>query len=140
MKKHHNSNSTILVCDDEKYVRESLHDYLARQGYNVVLAADGVECVEQSKKIKPDLILLDIVMPKTDGINVIRQLRKTQPDIPILVLSASHELGPHVEVEELSLGQFIPKPIRLSEIEYLLETALLEVEDAKKTCQQKKLT
>ncbi len=131
MKKHHSPNSTILVCDDEKYIRESLHDYLTEHGYKVVLAADGIECLEQTKKAKPDAILLDIIMPKMDGISVIRQLRKEGSEIPILVLSASHEPGPTVETEELSLGQFIPKPIRLSEIEFLIETAILEAEDAK---------
>ncbi len=131
MKKHHSSNSTILVCDDEKFIRESLHDYLVRKGYKVVLAANGIECLEQAKKSRPDAILLDIIMPKMDGISVIRQLRKEKSDIPILVLSASHELGPSIETEELSLGQFIPKPIRLSEIEFLIETAILEAEDAK---------
>lgn len=131
MKKHPNAQSTILVCDDEKYIRESIHDYLVAHGYKVVLAADGIECLEQMKKVKPQAVLLDIIMPKMDGISVIRQLKKERSDIPILVLSGSHELGPSIEVEELSLGQFIPKPVRLSEIEYFIETALLEAEDAK---------
>ncbi len=131
MKKHLNNNSTILVCDDEKYIRESIHDYLVAHGYNVVLASDGIECLEQMKIARPQALLLDIIMPKMDGISVIRQLRKEGTDIPILVLSASHELGPEIEVHELSLGQFIPKPVRLSEIEYFIETAILEAEDAK---------
>ncbi len=131
MKKNQNHASTILVCDDEKYIRDTLHDYLVGQGYHVLLASNGIECLEQTKKAHPDAILLDIIMPKMDGISVIRQLRKDGSDIPILVLSARHELGPTVETDELSLGQFIPKPIRLSEIEFLIETAILEAQDAK---------
>jgi DNA-binding response OmpR family regulator len=131
MKKASNQNATILVCDDEKFIRESIHDYLKNSGFNVVTAENGIECLEKVKSSKPDVILLDIIMPKMDGISVIRQLRKEGSRIPILVLSARHELGPSIEVDELSLGQFIPKPVRLSEIEFLLETALLEDQDAK---------
>lgn len=130
MKKNHNANCTVLVCDDEKYIRENLRDYLENHGYKVVLASDGIECLEQNKNNKIDAILLDIIMPRMDGISVIRQLRKEGSNIPILVLSARHELGPSVETEELSLGQFIPKPIRLSEVEFLVETAIMEAQDA----------
>lgn len=130
MTKRKNKNATVLVCDDEKLIRDILHDYLTDRGYKVLLAKNGKECIEHVQLNAPDAILLDIIMPEMDGISVIRQLRTLGSDIPILVLSSKHDLGHSVETRELSLGQFIPKPLRLADVEFMIEAALLEAQDA----------
>ena len=78
----------ILVVDDEQAVRESLRRSLKFNGYDVALAADGVQAVEAVHSDNPDLLILDVMMPNMDGLEVCRTLRSEGWDRPILVLTA----------------------------------------------------
>ena len=79
----------ILVVDDEKDVRDFLHDLLADQGYSVSKAVDGLQAMETVKREKPDLILLDLLMPKETGTDFYRRIhqKKDFGDIPVIVIS-----------------------------------------------------
>jgi CheY-like chemotaxis protein len=80
---------SILVVDDEKDVRDFLSDLLSDNGYSVTQAADGVEALEKIGENKPDLILLDLQMPKETGTNFYRKIhrKKDFEDVPVIVIS-----------------------------------------------------
>ena len=111
-------NKTILVADDEKDVRDYLSMVLSEAGFNVITAADGFEAVEQVKKHKPDLISLDLVMPRRSGIKFYRDMAKNREwaKIPIIIVTghARDELG-KADLRELTLsgpGIYLEKPVK----------------------------
>ncbi len=77
----------ILVVDDERPIAEILKFSLEKEGYDVLLAFDGEEAVEKARRDKPDLILLDIMLPKQDGFSVCRAIRQ-ESDVPIIMITA----------------------------------------------------
>lgn len=89
----------ILIAEDDLEIQRSLREYLILEGYQVLEAADGKEALELWQLEKPDLLILDIIMPKVSGIQVLQQVRSEDPNIPILMLSA-------IETEELQIGAF----------------------------------
>ena len=80
---------TILVVEDEQALRQILSDELTKQGFKVLSGKDGVEGLDLAVKNKPDLILIDIVMPKMDGITMLKEIRKnpTSKKIPVMILT-----------------------------------------------------
>ncbi len=94
----------ILLVEDDVFMLELLSDKLRKSGFEVSVAVDGEECMKVLQSIRPDLVLLDIVMPKVDGLDVLRRM-KGSPDlsgIPVIVLS---NLGQKEEVERaMDLG------------------------------------
>src|ERR1700719_159548 len=86
----------ILVIDDGDSVRDIIRIFLEREGFEVCgEAADGVEAIEQAKKLKPDLIVLDLAMPRMNGIEAASVLNHTMPDVPIVLLTLYQNLlGP----------------------------------------------
>ena len=77
----------VLVVDDEASIRRILETRLKLAGYNVVTAADGQEALDQFNGFQPDLVILDVMLPKMDGYEVCREIRKTS-DTPIIMLTA----------------------------------------------------
>jgi DNA-binding NarL/FixJ family response regulator len=90
------SRSRILVTDDGDSVRDIIRIFLERDGFEVCgEAADGVEAIEQAKKLKPDLIVLDLAMPRMNGVEAASILSTTMPDVPIILLTLyQNVLGP----------------------------------------------
>ena len=80
----------ILVCDDDKEIVRAIEIYLSKEGYNIIKAYNGEECINVLKQNKIHLILLDIMMPKKDGIETIIEIRQNN-SIPIIMLSAKSE-------------------------------------------------
>lgn len=92
----------ILIIEDDQILSDVLHRKLVKEGYEVFTAKDGEEGLEKTQEIKPDLILLDIVMPKKDGFDVLEELRKNKKLIPIIIISNS---GQSVEISKaIALG------------------------------------
>src|SRR5690625_5847321 len=83
-------SSKILVVDDEKPIADILEFNLEKEGYEVIVAYDGEQAIELAKSEEPDLILLDIMLPKKDGNEVCREIRKTH-NMPIIMLTRSEE-------------------------------------------------
>lgn len=100
---------TILIVDDKRNVRIFLQDLLSEQGYRVVTANDGREALILTQHEKPDLILLDIMMPHMDGYEFIQSYRKKH-DTPIILLTAKMEEGDKVLGLELGADDYITKP------------------------------
>ncbi|MDO5033044.1 response regulator transcription factor [Corynebacterium sp.] len=106
----------ILVVDDEQAVRESLRRSLRFNGYDVSLAADGVEAVELVSKENPDLLILDVMMPNMDGLEVCRTLRSGGWDHPILMLTARDGVSDRVAGLDAGADDYLPKPFALEEL------------------------
>jgi DNA-binding NarL/FixJ family response regulator len=100
----------ILVIDDGDSVRNIIGIFLEHAGFAVCgEAADGIEGIEQAKKLKPDLIVLDLAMPRMDGMEAALILRKTMPDVPIVLLTLyQNVLGPSL-ASELGVKAVIDK-------------------------------
>lgn len=106
----------ILVVDDEQAVRESLRRSLKFNGYEVVLAADGVQAVEMVHSDNPELLILDVMMPNMDGPEVCRTLRSEGWDRPILVLTARDGVSDRVAGLDAGADDYLPKPFALEEL------------------------
>ena len=106
----------ILVADDEEMILEGVADRLRFYGFEVRTARDGVECLEAIRQEVPDLVLLDIRMPKMDGMAVLAQLREAYPLLPVVMISASSER--HVARGALSegAGGYLLKPFQPAEL------------------------
>ncbi len=111
--------ANILIVDDDPDVREAVKIILETQPYELTFASNGEECLEQVKKNTPDLIILDLLMPKKDGFEVIKELRghPSYPRIPILVLTAvkKEAAGRRYELEtalRMDVDDYIEKPIQ----------------------------
>jgi DNA-binding response OmpR family regulator len=99
----------ILVVDDEPKIVRLTHDYLVKDGYRVISASDGLEALELARNEKPDLVVLDLMLPGMDGLEVCRILRQ-EGDIPIIMLTARSEETDQVVGLELGADDYITKP------------------------------
>ncbi len=109
------NNLKILVVDDEKNICELLRLYLEKEGYTVVTAYDGEQAVAVFEKENPDLIILDIMLPKMDGWQVCREIRRNS-DAPIIMLTAKGETFDKVLGLELGADDYMVKPFETKEI------------------------
>lgn len=109
---------TILVVDDEKSIRELLVFNLEKEGYNTIEAADGAEAVDKALECKPDLILLDVMLPRLDGISVCKKLRYALNinTIPILMISAKDTESDKIVGLEMGADDYITKPFQIREV------------------------
>lgn len=105
----------ILVADDEPSIVKSIQYSLEKEGYIVVTASDGEQAIEVARKEKPNLLILDVMMPKLDGYEVCRQLRGELP-VPILMLTAKGEEIDKVVGLEIGADEYMTKPFSLREL------------------------
>ncbi len=112
------SKPKILVVDDEERNLRLMKAMLIPLGYEVVLARDGIEALDQVRKILPDVILLDIMMPKMDGFEVARQLKEDEEAkiIPIVMVTALKEVEDRVKALEVGADDFLTKPVDNTEL------------------------
>ncbi len=109
------NKKTILVVDDEESIIELLVYNLQKEGYNTLQAYDGVSAVEIALKEKPDLILLDVMLPKMDGISVCKRIRYSF-NVPILMISAKDTELDKVVGLEMGADDYITKPFKIREV------------------------
>ena len=100
---------TVLVVDDERNIVELVRLYLEKEGFNVVAASDGEQALVQYERTGPDLVVLDLMLPKTDGFEVCRELRR-RGDVPILMLTARSEDVDAIVGLELGADDYVTKP------------------------------
>ncbi len=111
------AEAKILIADDEEDILEIVADRLEFYGFEVQTARDGVECLEAIDRQVPDLLLLDIRMPRLDGLEVLARLQQTQPELPVGVISASTDR--QVAEDTLSRGavDYLLKPFEPAELQ-----------------------
>ena len=117
----------VLVVDDDKAVRESLRRSLDFNGYDVVLASDGAEALATIGTVQPDVVVMDVMMPRLDGLEATRALRQTGHDLPILVLTARDAVGDRVEGLDAGADDYLTKPFALEELLARLRALLRRV-------------
>lgn len=105
----------ILVVDDEKPIADILRFNLEKEGYDVICAFDGEEAIQKAYQMSPELILLDIMLPKKDGLEVCREIRQSL-DVPIIMLTAKDEEVDKVIGLELGADDYITKPFGTREL------------------------
>ena len=105
----------ILIVEDEANIRELLRLYLEREGYTVLEAENGVEGINKWKSDKPDMLLLDVMMPVMDGWAVCREIR-AESDVPIIMLTAKGETADRVSGLEMGADDYIVKPLEMPEV------------------------
>jgi len=109
------ANEKILVVDDDANICELLRLYLTKEGYQVTVANDGEEGLEKFNQVKPDMVLLDVMMPKMDGLEVCRRIRKLG-NTPVMMLTAKGETFDKVLGLELGADDYLAKPFSPREL------------------------
>lgn len=109
------ANQLILICDDQKIIHETLGAYLENEGFECASAFDGEQAIDQFALKKPDLVILDIMMPKKNGMEVCREIRSTSRT-PIIMLTAKSEEIDRVLGLELGADDYIVKPFSAREV------------------------
>ncbi len=124
--KTEDTQNTILIVDDSPDVLNLLFDYLKRAGFKILVAKDGESAIERISHTKPDIILLDIMMPNIDGFETCRLLKENEEtkDIPVIFLTALSDTVDRVKGFELGAVDYITKPIRYAELLARINTHL----------------
>ena len=123
---NHKSSATILVVEDEVSYQEALLAGLTREGYHVELSSDGVDALRRFADGRPDLVLLDLLLPGISGLEVCRRMRAIAP-VPIIVVSALNSEADVVVALELGAEDYIAKPYRLRELVARIRSVLRRV-------------
>lgn len=121
---------TVLVVDDEKNIMDLLVFNLQKEGYNTLEAYDGITAVDMALKEKPDLILLDVMIPKLDGISVCKKIRYALniSNIPILMISARDTESDKIVGLEMGADDYITKPFQIREVMARIKANLRKAE------------
>ncbi|GKQ36964.1 response regulator transcription factor [Streptomyces sp. A012304] len=106
----------ILIVDDEPAVREALQRSLAFEGYATEVAVDGADALEKTTAYRPDLVILDIQMPRMDGLTAARRIRGAGDTTPILMLTARDTVGDRVTGLDAGADDYLVKPFELDEL------------------------
>ena len=131
----------ILIVDDEKPIVDILDFNLSKEGFSTIVAYDGEEAIQRALETKPDLILLDLMLPKIDGFNVCKELRK-HLTCPIIMLTAKEEVVDKIIGLELGADDYMTKPFSIREViarvkANLRKHVLPETEEEKKSSKNK---
>ena len=110
------ANEKILVVDDDTNICELLRLYLTKEGYQVTVANDGEEGLEKFNQVKPDMVLLDVMMPKMDGIQVLEKLRQEGVKTPIMMLTAKGQKSDRITGFNAGADDYLPKPFDPDEL------------------------
>ncbi len=116
--------TSLLVIEDDDNISTAIEEYFSRSGYTVTTAADGVAGVEAAVKIRPDVIVLDLMLPKMDGLAVCKELRLKNPQMPIVMLTAKDDVVDKVLGLEMGADDYITKPFSLREVEARIKSVL----------------
>ena len=125
------SGKNILIIDDEKHIAEALRLNLKMLGHRVDLANNGQEGLNFWKELRPDLVIVDLMMPEIDGLQVITDIRKQDLKIPILVISAKDQVKEKIRCLSLGVDDYLSKPFNLDEFLLRVDRLLIRSEWSK---------
>lgn len=120
-------STTILVVDDNASVRRLLQDYLEEQDYRVITADDGENALYSARREQPDLILLDLMMPKMDGYEFLRLYRQNR-QTPVIMITARQDEPDAVLALEMGADDYVVKPFRMRELHARIRAVLRRAE------------
>ena len=106
---------TILIADDNRQITSILEEYAKKEGFTPRIALDGSEAIELFQKFQPDIVLLDVMMPKTDGFEVCREIRKTS-NVPVIMITARGEDFEKIMGLDIGADDYIVKPFSPGEV------------------------
>lgn len=113
----------ILVVDDEQAIRESLR-LLLKSNFDIALAEDGIQALSVAEEFHPDMVLLDVMMPKRDGIETLKLLREKNHDVPIVMLTATNTVRTAVQAMKYGAIDYLNKPFEIEELTGLIVSTL----------------
>jgi DNA-binding response OmpR family regulator len=125
-------NTSLLVVEDDENISTMIDEHFSRAGYSVKTAEDGLAGVQAALNDHPDVVVLDLMLPKMDGLAVCREIREKAPYIPILMLTAKDDVVDKVLGLEMGADDYITKPFSLRELEARIKSVLRR---ARKTVQ-----
>jgi len=114
----------VLVVDDDPTVSDVVRRYLERAGFDVALAADGYGALRAVTEVRPDLVVLDLMLPGLDGLEVCRRLRATDSDLPIVMLTALGDEGDRVAGLSMGADDYVAKPFSPRELVLRVQSVL----------------
>jgi DNA-binding response OmpR family regulator len=116
--------TSLLIIEDDENISSAIQEYFSRAGYNVNTAPDGVAGIEVAVRDRPDVIVLDLMLPRMDGLAVCKELRHKSPQMPILMLTAKDDVVDKVLGLEMGADDYITKPFSLRELEARIKSVL----------------
>ncbi len=125
------TNQKVLVVDDDQNICEVLRLYLVKEGYTVIVANDGVQALEVYEKEKPDMVLLDVMMPRMDGWETCRRIRQ-QGNTPVIMLTAKGDTFDKVLGLELGADDYVVKPFDAKEVVARIKAVLRRCGESEK--------
>jgi DNA-binding response OmpR family regulator len=123
----HVSQQTVLVVDDEEAIAEAVRARLASEGYEVLVAADGPQAIRTAARARPDLVVLDLMLPGMDGLEVCREIQRDRW-VPVLMLTARTEEADKVAGFAVGADDYLTKPFSLRELALRVKAILRRVE------------
>jgi DNA-binding response OmpR family regulator len=126
-------NARILVIEDEAPMRMALHDILAAARYRVLTAADGERGLDQAIQEQPDLILLDVMLPKLDGFAICQELRRLQMCVPVLMLTAKGQVQDRITGLDAGADDYLVKPFSTDELLARVRALLRRAREQRRT-------
>jgi len=127
------ATAKILIVDDELIVRESLADWLKRDGHKVDTAASGEEALEKCKKTRFDILLVDIKMEGMDGIELLKRVKEDDPDVAVVMITAYGSIPSAIEAMKSGAHDYLLKPFDPDELGVVIEKIIAEQNRAKET-------
>jgi DNA-binding response OmpR family regulator len=115
---------TAVVADDERVIRELLAEYLVQRGFEVTTAADGLEALYHVKRLVPDLVVLDLMMPRLGGIDALAHIRAQLPQVVVIVLTGTPDDALRGRVVALGAAALLPKPLDLDLLGIIIGTVV----------------
>jgi two-component system alkaline phosphatase synthesis response regulator PhoP len=116
--------TSLLIIEDDENISTAIEEYFSRAGYAVYTAPDGLAGIEAAVKNRPDVVVLDLMLPKMDGLAVCKELRQKNPQMPILMLTAKDDVVDKVLGLEMGADDYITKPFSLREVEARIKSVL----------------
>jgi DNA-binding response OmpR family regulator len=110
------NNARVLVVEDDEAIADVLRRSLRAEGHEVKSAGDGAEALTEAERFSPDLIVLDLGLPRLDGIEVLKRIRADGDDVPVLILTARTETDDRVEGLDKGADDYLPKPFERAEL------------------------
>ncbi len=128
------SKRRILIVDDDEHTRTLLRDFCEQSSFTASVAPDGEQIVQKLEQFRPDLVLLDLVLPKKDGFAVLKEIRDQSEwtELPVVILTAVGDMDGKIRGMELGADDFITKPFKLVDLQTRVSSALTIREYRKK--------